>query len=411
MQYEKQDDLERLSEIRDQLLQLWSAGSPHAQFQKTQEMFSIILNDSKFLEMAKKGYDMSQVDFLGPFEKLGIQKIVLEASVQSMEVNPAETAYMVGKTLIMGGLQQMLGLRDEEAFELAYKWFVLSASRGSFAALREISNMFALEIAKLANEMAQTSARSEIYGVMVRKGLYFESEKTAGGWGLWGRSGESEAEAAASLDEAQEEVISGFLETALKDSLFRSRSDFERTDLDFKPEVTRGSDGAGVDVAQVQVFYKSPKHLRTALYSRLDSSETGTNPLSSDASTASMDSFKFRDSQASLSQLVDRHLIYLRLAAEFGDSEAQHEVGKYYLTGIFLERDMHKAFDWLLESAGNKSIASMFDLADLTRYGLEEIGLRPSPMKAYSWMTEVEKCSGLDLSEVKEDIRKEAESG
>lgn len=319
--------------------------------------------------------------------------MVLEASIHGIEVNPAETGFMVGKTLIMGGLQQLIGLSDQEAFELAYKWFVFAASRGSTPALREIANMFAVEIAKLVNELKETQPEYVIYQSMIRESLYFEDQTTAD-WSIWNKK--ENQNQPITPTEQQMESISSFLNSALKNSLFNQRTDFENKNFDFDD---------GTDPHYSHIIYPNSADLLSDLKTRPSQS------TEQDPSLAALHSHTLNNPTNTLSQLVDRHLIYLRLAAEFGEPEAQYEVGTYYLNSIFLKQDTHKAFDWILEASSNKSLSAILDMVDLVRTGIKEIGLKPSSLKALSLVNEAQKISGIDFSELKKELLEEAKKG
>lgn len=66
MQAEGQQDIEKLTQIRNELAQLAQDRNSHAQFEKTQEMFNFLQEDAQLQEMAKRGHDLDGSHFLSP---------------------------------------------------------------------------------------------------------------------------------------------------------------------------------------------------------------------------------------------------------------------------------------------------------------------------------------------------------
>lgn len=82
---------------------------------------------------------------------------------------------------------------------------------------------------------------------------------------------------------------------------------------------------------------------------------------------------------------------WYRLAAEQGIPQAQTMVGIHYFRGVVLEKDMHKAREWLKQAAAQRYDAALMALA--------QINIDEAPERALSWMLVMRRINNQFLTD------------
>lgn len=146
--YKEDDGGETYHWINSEIKKLSDMGHQYALYQLACDEFEKLTFDEKLENIIRKE-EYGQLDnqfAIQPHVRKNMMIIILRAALESLEVNPSINGYMIGEVLYRSEMCTELGLSEAENKELAYKWFIFSASYNNEKALFKLSKMYLDEL-------------------------------------------------------------------------------------------------------------------------------------------------------------------------------------------------------------------------------------------------------------------------